>query len=332
MYDGIVNVYKEQGFTSHDVVAKLRSVFGQKKIGHTGTLDPMAEGVLIIVLGRATKLADMILSKKKQYIATMKMGLTSETDDITGERLVPGDETKLSELFSDETELRKKISETFDTFLGKSMQIPPMYSAIKVNGRKLYEYARAGEQVERTPREIEIYSLELLDIDISTKEIKFSVECSKGTYIRSLIRDMGEKLGVGAVMSGLLRDDVNGIKAENAYKISDLIALKEEGRLEEAVLPMDELLRSVPAVSVNESGVKYLSNGNRLRRENLSNIPENTGSSDKSYINTGSADDKSEIYTVIENAQFFRVYSEGELKALYTYDKTKKDFKVYKML
>ena len=111
MYDGIVNVYKEQGFTSHDVVAKLRSVFGQKKIGHTGTLDPMAEGVLIIVLGSATKLADMILSKKKQYIATMKMGLTSETDDITGERLVPGDETKLSELFSDETELRKKISE-----------------------------------------------------------------------------------------------------------------------------------------------------------------------------------------------------------------------------
>ena len=165
MYNGIVNIYKEQGFTSHDVVAKLRGIYGQKKIGHTGTLDPMAEGTLIVCLGQATKLSDLILTKDKQYIAKMKLGLVTDTDDITGNETASDEEaaSKLfdgvqDELSSSSKDIAKLMEDTFEGFLGKSMQIPPMYSAIKVNGKKLYEYARAGIVIEREPRPIEIYA------------------------------------------------------------------------------------------------------------------------------------------------------------------------------
>ena len=315
MYNGIVNVYKEQGFTSHDVVAKLRGVFGQKKIGHTGTLDPMAEGVLIVCLGQATKLSDMILTSRKSYIATMKLGMVTTTDDTTGDIKTSCDEAKLEELFSDIDILKKNILELLDSFLGKSMQIPPMYSAIKVNGKKLYEYARAGIEIEREPRPVEIFRLDLKEIKAETREISFAVECSKGTYIRSLIRDMGERLGTGAAMSMLIRDEVNGIKAEDGYKISDLQSMKEEGRLGDAVLPMDELLKNSPAVKIKESGLKLLSNGNRLRGENL----ECTESGE-------------DAISRLKSAEFFRVYVEDELKALYAYDSSSDDYKVYKML
>ena len=322
--NGIIVINKPKGLTSQEVVTKVKKILKIKKVGHTGTLDPNATGVLPLLLNDGTKISKYLIEHDKEYCVTLKLGIATTTYDKEGEIT--------EEKSVNWKQINKNLEDTLKSFKGKQEQVPPIYSAIKIKGRKLYEYARNGQTVEIPSRKIEIYEIKLNKINEEENTVEFTVSCSKGTYIRSLIRDMGEKLGVGAVMSGLLRDDVNGIKAENAYKISDLIALKEEGRLEEAVIPMDELLRSVPAVSVNESGAKYLSNGNRLRRENLSNIPENTGSSDKSYINTGSADDKSEIYTVIENARFFRVYSEGELKALYTYDKTKKDFKVYKML
>ncbi|MBR6403434.1 MAG: tRNA pseudouridine(55) synthase TruB [Eubacterium sp.] len=318
MYNGIVNVYKEQGFTSHDVVAKLRGVFGQKKIGHTGTLDPMAEGVLIVCLGQATKLSDMILTSRKSYIATMKLGIVTTTDDTTGEVKKSCDAAKLEKLFSDRDILEKNILELLDSFHGKSMQIPPMYSAIKVNGKKLYEYARAGIEIEREPRPVEIFRLELKGINSETREISFAVECSKGTYIRSLIRDMGERLETGAAMSMLIRDEVNGIKAEDGYKISDLQAMKEEGRLNEAVLPMDELLKNSPAVSIKESGMKLLSNGNRLREENLECQRSGSGESD--------------TMSILKDSEFFRVYVGDELKALYAYDSSSDDYKVYKML
>ena len=318
MYNGIVNVYKEQGYTSHDVVAKLRGIFGQKKVGHTGTLDPMAEGVLIVCLGQATKLSDMILTSKKQYIATMKLGIVTNTDDTTGEVKSSCEEKKLEELFSDNDKLVETVTETFASFTGKQMQIPPMYSAIKVNGKKLYEYARAGIEIEREPRPVEIFRLDLIKIDRETKEITFAVECSKGTYIRSLIRDMGESFGTGAAMSKLVRDEVNGIKAEDGYKISDLQEMKESGTLDDAVLQMDELLKEYPAVDINESGIKYLSNGNRLMAKNFT-VRAEEGQSDSSF-------DK------INSSEFFRVYNEEGLKALYSYDSSSNDYKVYKML
>ena len=314
-FNGIVNVFKEQDFTSHDVVAKMRGIYKQKKIGHTGTLDPMAEGVLIVCLGQATKLADILISKNKTYVAKMKLGFTSNTDDTTGEMESVVTEEELDGLFGDESRLEAQIKEVFQSFLGDSMQIPPMYSAIKVNGKKLYEYARAGIVIEREPRPISIYKLELKDIDTVNREISFEVECSKGTYIRSLIRDMGEKLGTGAVMSGLLRNEVNGIYAENGYRLSDLQVLKEEGRLSESLLPMDELLKSFPRVSINETGLKYLQNGNRLMFSNFVDDEHLKHWSDK-----------------LENAEFIRVYQDDELKALYKFDKEKNDYKVFKML
>ena len=314
-FNGIVNVFKEQDFTSHDVVAKMRGIYKQKKIGHTGTLDPMAEGVLIVCLGQATKLADILISKNKTYVAKMKLGFTSNTDDTTGEMESVVTEEELDGLFGDESRIEAQIKEVFQSFLGDSMQIPPMYSAIKVNGKKLYEYARAGIVIEREPRPISIYKLELKDIDTVNREISFEVECSKGTYIRSLIRDMGEKLGTGAVMSGLIRNEVNGIYAENGYRLSDLQVLKEEGRLSESLLPMDELLKSFPRVSINETGLKYLQNGNRLMFSNFVDDEHLKHWSDK-----------------LENAEFIRVYQDDELKALYKFDKEKNDYKVFKML
>ena len=312
-FNGIVNVFKEQDFTSHDVVAKMRGIYGQKKIGHTGTLDPMAEGVLIVCLGQATKLADILISKNKTYIAKMMLGFTSNTDDTTGEMVPVIIE---DELASDSFEnIKSKLIEVFQSFLGDSMQIPPMYSAIKVNGKKLYEYARAGITIEREPRPISIYKLELKDIDTESREISFEVECSKGTYIRALIRDIGEKLGTGAVMSGLLRNEVNGIYAENGYRLSDLQELKEQGRLSESLLPMDEILKSFPRVSINETGLKYLQNGNRLMYSNFEDDEHLKHWSDK-----------------LENAEFIRIYLADQLKALYKFDKEKNDYKVFKML
>ena len=310
MYNGIVNIYKEQGFTSHDVVAKLRGIYGQKKIGHTGTLDPMAEGVLIVCLGQATKLSDLILTKDKQYIAKMKLGVVTDTDDTSG-NIKASKEDAAKELFEDVSSIEERLKITFGEFVGPSMQIPPMYSAIKVNGKKLYEYARAGIEIEREARPIEIYDIQLQEIFPKTQEVSFSVRCSKGTYIRSLIRDIGEKLEVGATMSGLLRDDVNGIKATDGYKISDLQSLKDMGRLEETVQPMDKLLAGVPKADVLDSSVKLLSNGNRISLSGLSS--------------------KDDIET-LKASQFIRIYLKGELKALYSYDDEKKDFKVFKML
>ncbi len=316
MFNGIVNVYKEQGFTSHDVVAKLRGIYGQKKVGHTGTLDPMAEGVLIVVLGQATKLSDIIVSGTKRYIATMRLGITTETDDITGEvkKFYTRDElTDTFAFLSDEISIRNEVHNVMVKYLGKSMQVPPMYSAIKVNGKKLYEFAREGKNVELLPRPVEIYSLDLLSVDMDTLDVRFSVVCSKGTYIRSLIRDIGNDLGTGATMSALLRDEVNGIRYEDGYKISDLQKLKEIDRLAMSVLPMDEILKDAPAVYIRESGKRYLENGNRLRLDDF-DIQDDISVS------------------TLENSQFFRVYMEGNLRALYVYDDSKKDYKVYKML
>ena len=260
----------------------------------------------------------------------MKLGLVTDTDDITGNEIA-SDEAAASKLFegvqgessSSSKDIAKLMEDTFEGFLGKSMQIPPMYSAIKVNGKKLYEYARAGIVIEREPRPIEIYEMKLIDILPETHEVSFSVRCSKGTYIRSLIRDIGEKLGTGATMSGLIRDEVNGIKAVDGYRISDLQALKEEGKLGETVQPMDKLLESVPAVEALDSSEKLLTNGNRLRPDGIKLINDNSTSS------TVEGDDSSDV---LRSSDFVRVYYKGELRALYSYDAEKKDFKVFKML
>lgn len=250
MINGIINVYKEAGFTSHDVVAKMRGICGQKKIGHTGTLDPEAEGVLPVCLGSATKLCDMLTDRDKEYVAELLLGVETDTQDMTG-RILSEHPVTVSE-----EELRR----TAASFLGKYEQIPPMYSALKVNGKKLYELARVGKEVERRARPVMIYELEILECRLPAAV--FRVVCSKGTYIRTLCADMGAKLGCGGAMRSLKRTRVGEFRLENAFFLDALQQLKEEGRLSEAVLPVDRVFENCPALHVCEEAVKRLENGN----------------------------------------------------------------------
>lgn len=196
MINGIINVYKEAGFTSHDVVAKLRGILKQKKIGHTGTLDPDATGVLPVCLGKGTKLCDMLTNTDKTYEAVLELGITTDTQDISG-RVLKQNEVSIHE---------DEIIECIEGFVGECMQIPPMYSALKVNGKKLYELAREGIEVERKPRKVVFREIEILDV--SLPRITLKVTCSKGTYIRTLCNDIGEALGCGGCMKSLIRTRV----------------------------------------------------------------------------------------------------------------------------
>lgn len=254
MINGILNVYKEPGFTSFDVVAKLRGILKQKKIGHTGTLDPMAEGVLVVCLGKATKLVDMVTAGDKNYHATILLGKTTDTEDITGS--VIEEKEVLAE--------KEEIIEVINSFTGEYLQIPPMYSAIKKDGKKLYEYAREGKTIERTARAVNIYSIE--NININSPLLSFDVKCSKGTYIRSLARDIGERLGCGACLSGLKRNEVHGFYSEDALKLEDIKRLNEEAELDKYILPIDSILKDYPRVAIKEKAIKLLQNGNKLNK------------------------------------------------------------------
>ena len=204
MIHGIINVYKEKGFTSHDVVAKLRGIVGQKKIGHTGTLDPDATGVLPVCLGKATKLCDLLTDKDKTYEAVMLLGMTTDTQDITG---------RILEEKSTETLTADKVREVIESFIGDYDQIPPMYSALKVNGKKLYELAREGKVVERKARPVKILDIRIIEMDLP--RVRMEVSCSKGTYIRTLCHDIGEQLGCGGCMESLIRTRVSTFRAWN---------------------------------------------------------------------------------------------------------------------
>ena len=229
MIHGIINVYKEKGFTSHDVVAKLRGIVGQKKIGHTGTLDPDATGVLPVCLGKATKLCDLLTDKNKTYEAVLLLGKTTDTQDITGEVL----EEKSTEALTEE-----KVREAIEGFIGDYEQIPPMYSALKVNGKKLYELARAGVEVERKPRRIKINSLRVNDINLEDdiKTVTITVDCSKGTYIRTLCQDIGEKLGCGACMMELIRTRVGDFLIDDTLTLNQIAAYMIKGEMEEHII------------------------------------------------------------------------------------------------
>ena len=208
--DGIINVYKEKGFTSHDVVAKLRGILRMKKIGHTGTLDPAAEGVLPVCLGKGTRLCDMLTDKTKTYRAVLLLGQETDTQDTTG--VVQAEYP----VHVTEEEVRKAIV----SFLGDYMQIPPMYSALKVNGKKLYELARQGKEVERQARPVQILDIQIESIDLP--RATFFVTCSKGTYIRTLCYDIGRKLGCGGCMESLLRTRVDRVELKDSLTLSQI--------------------------------------------------------------------------------------------------------------
>lgn len=260
--DGIINVYKEAGFTSHDVVAKLRGILHQKKIGHTGTLDPAATGVLPVCCGKATKVCELLTDKDKSYRAVCRLGIETDTQDTTGEVLNQYDISGITE-----DDIRRCVNE----FQGDIMQVPPMYSALKVNGRKLYELAREGKTVERKARPVHIDSIDIIDIDMEKGVFSMDVTCSKGTYIRTLCHDIGKKLGIAAAMENLIRTRVSVFRLEDAITLSQIQKMVNESvdEFEKKVVKVDSLFPDCPRLYVNDKGARYLANGNSLKKDDF---------------------------------------------------------------
>lgn len=307
MYHGIMNVYKEAGFTSHDVVAKLRGICKQKKIGHTGTLDPDAVGVLPVCLGSGTKLCDMLTGETKEYIARFRLGITTDTQDISGKVLEEKEVCVCEE----------QVKEMLSHFVGELQQVPPMYSALKVGGKKLYELAREGKEVERKARPVTIYELELLKAEHPEYEIR--VICSKGTYIRTLCHDVGQALSCGAVMTSLIRSRVGEFRLEDAKTLAELQELADQGRLQEAVIPVEEMFHALPAIQVSDSAQKALLNGNQLKQPEVL-MKEKAG-------NTGKIPEEFPV-----DQGEYRVYSSsGRFCAIYRYESGRKLFTPVKM-
>ena len=289
MIHGIINVYKEKGFTSHDVVAKLRGIVGQKKIGHTGTLYPDATGVLPVCLGKATKLCDLLTDKNKTYEAVLLLGKTTDTQDITGEVL----EEKSTEALTEE-----KVREAIEGFIGDYEQIPPMYSALKVNGKKLYELAREGKVIERKARPVKILDIQILEIDLP--KVRMEVSCSKGTYIRTLCHDIGEKLGCGGCMESLIRTRVSTFRIEDAKTLDEIETLKQEGKLAELLVPIDAMFPFYPKITVKDDWKAFAKNGNPL---DLKMLKEACGQ-----------DEETQVRLYDESGKFIAIYQWKEKK------------------
>lgn len=299
-YNGIMNVYKEAGFTSHDVIARLRGICKQKKIGHTGTLDPDAVGVLPVCFGSGTKLCDMLTDWDKEYVAVLRLGITTDTQDLSGRVLSEAEQPQIEALTED------IVRRTVMGFAGEYEQLPPMYSALKVDGRRLYELARAGKEVERKPRLVQIKEIEILKMELPW--VKFRVQCSKGTYIRTLCHDIGERLGCGGAMESLTRSRVGIFRIEEALTLDKIEKLRDEGKLSNVMIAPDKIFDDCREVTVTQVGQKMAANGNRLRNNFL----------------TGEA-------MPIDREQV-RVYDEaGRFYGIYQYDKKAGDFKPVKM-
>lgn len=307
--DGIINVYKEPGFTSHDVVAKLRGILHMKKIGHTGTLDPDAQGVLPVCVGRATKLCGMITDWGKTYEAVMLLGRKTDTQDISGniveQRRVSVDE--------------RMVLEAATSFVGGYEQIPPMYSALKHNGKKLYELARQGIEIERAPRRVNIDFIRINEMNLEDEEktVTFTVSCSKGTYIRTLINDIGEKLGCGACMVKLIRTRVGRFVIDESLTLNQISALVLKGTVEDYIISADELF-DYPKLVVREEYNKLLYNGNRFAADAV--CEESEISQGQDYIQDCGHSYIQENAREYEQGQQYRIYDAiGNFIGIYAY-------------
>ncbi len=247
--NGIILIDKPQGWTSHDVVGKLRGILHERRIGHSGTLDPLATGLLVVFIGRATRAAEFAEADRKEYVAGLRLGMNTDTQDITG-RII-SKETDIP----DEPEVRIAI----ERFRGELEQIPPMYSAVKIGGKKLYELARKGESIERKPRHITIFGLEITGR--SDNDYILDVVCSKGTYIRTLCHDIGAALGCGGCMSSLRRTKSGVFSVDNAYTIAEIQEAADRGEEEKLLLPIDTLFAGYTKLSVDADSEKKLKNG-----------------------------------------------------------------------
>ena len=295
MINGIINVYKEASYTSHDVVAKLRGILKQRKIGHTGTLDPDATGVLPVCLGKGTKLCDMLTDADKTYEAVLELGLITDTQDISGTVL------KRREVNVTEEEVIKVIQ----GFVGEYMQIPPMFSALKVNGRKLYELAREGKEIERQARKVFFHKIDIMDITLP--RVTLSVTCSKGTYIRTLCHDIGEQLKCGGCMQSLIRTRVGAFQIGDSRTLCEIEAIMENGKLDDLVISVESMFQQYPAISTKPEYDSRLYNGNTFELQHIAGEVSNS-------------------------ATKLRVYdSKGDFIGIYQYQEEKENFKLVKM-
>ena len=308
MINGVINVYKEVGFTSRDAVSKLTGILRQRKIGHTGTLDPAAEGVLPMCVGKATKLCELLTDHKKQYIAVMKLGIATDTEDTTGEIV---EKTDYPENWYEENLTTENLTKITDKFIGTQFQTPPMYSAKRVNGRRLYELAREGKVIERKPCEITVYGIEIKNIDIINREITVIVDCSKGTYIRTLCKDIGEALGCKAAMKSLLRTRTGDFYLENSYKLDEIEKIVKENRVDEIIIPIEKIFHNLRRIDVTGYAGVLLDNGGIVNME-------------EARLEPG--------FDNIKDGEKFRMYNkDGEFKAVYCYYEKINALKIDKM-
>ncbi len=298
MIHGVLNVYKEKGYTSFDVVAKLRGMLGQRRIGHTGTLDPDAVGVLPVCLGKATRVCDLLTDTDKTYEAILLLGQETDTQDISGAVLSTCDTTGLAE---------EEVAAAVLSFQGLYDQIPPMYSARKAGGKRLYQLAREGKTVEREPKTVKIHTLKILQMQLP--RVKILVDCSKGTYIRTLCQDIGEKLGCGGCMESLVRTKAGGFEIENSVTLAGIEEKIKAGELDEILTPIDALFPDCPRVTVRKEGEQLAYNGNRLPEKLLEAMP-----------------------ACAADGMNVRLYdSRGRFMALYRYDLAEQEYRVVRM-
>lgn len=311
MIDGVINVYKEKGYTSHDVVAKLRGILGQKKIGHTGTLDPDAEGVLPVCLGSATRLCDSLTDKHKVYRAGLLLGKETDTQDVWGKVIR---EQEASQEMIDEETVRNAIL----GFVGEYAQIPPMYSALKVNGRKLYELARAGKVVERKPRQVWIYDIRIETVKLP--RVIMTVHCSRGTYIRTLCHDIGRKLGCGGCMESLVRTRAERFLVEDSLTLAQIEALRDQGTLRCHIRSVEEMVSHYPAAVTGEAWDVLVRNGNPLSPGQVT-------------MGRDPGDEEGEAcFDSTKDGARFRVYdSRGNFMGIYQWERDKGRLKPWKM-
>lgn len=300
MLNGVLTIYKESGYTSHDVVAKMRGILKQKKIGHTGTLDPDAEGVLPVCLGQATKLCDLLVEHEKVYRAVMLLGVETDTQDASG--------TVLREREVACTD--REVKEAVLRFIGDYDQVPPMYSALKVDGKKLYELARQGKVVERKARPVVIHDITIEKMELP--RVIMTVTCSKGTYIRTLCHDIGQRLGCGGCMEHLVRMRTGQFGIEDSVTLSQLEAMRDEGRLKELLISVEEIFSLYPAVYTRREGDKAAWNGNP--------------------VNVGHVEHEGDLTLEAQAGMRVRLYdSEKRFLGVYELAKDRQRLKVWKM-
>ena len=282
--NGILIINKEKGWTSHDIVYKVKKIFNEK-VGHTGTLDPLAEGVLPILIGKGTLCSKYLINHDKKYVVNLALGQKTETADLEGkiieEKNIPNKSLTQS-----------KIEKVLKSFIGKQQQMPPIYSAIKVNGKKLYEYARKGQNVEIKPREIEIYDIKLMNIDAQKKQIQFEVFCGKGTYIRSLCEDIAEKLETVGYMESLKRIQVGDFKIEESSKIQELEENKEDTKyLESKIISVEEIFKNKEKIKLDDKKMQLFLNGVKITQNQENDIYRIYDKNEK-FIGIGIIQDK----------------------------------------